>query len=405
MNMTIEAAAFPYERKLVSTIMNRLQEPRRFLQVVTGPRQTGKTTAIKQALRKISLPYRVASADLRAIRASEWLATEWQQARTLITEKTPSAVLVIDEVQNVEQWSTSVKALWDEDAWSGIDLRVVISGSSSLLLQKGLGESLMGRFELLRSTHWSLSEMQEAFGYDLDDFLLYGGYPAGSLFASDTDRWSWYMNDAIVEATLSRDILQMEDVRKPALLRKLFLLGCQYSARELSYRKILGQLDDKGNTATIAHYLDLLSHAGLLCSLQKYDDKDLNTRKSSPRLMAYDTALMTATSGIRVPLLLGEPDKRGHLIESAVGAYLLARGAVEHFDVFWWREGNLEVDFVLRKGTVLVAIEVKSGRVKSAGGLQEFTNRYPTAIPLVVGDRNTAVESFLLGKIPLPFDQ
>jgi predicted AAA+ superfamily ATPase len=390
-----------FERALVETLAKRMQEPRHFLQVVTGPRQTGKTTAIRQALDKVPLPYRVASADLLSAGTGEWLMSEWEHARLLVTDATPAAILVIDEVQNIEQWSSYVKALWDEDAWSGIDLRVVLSGSSPLLLKKGLAESLMGRFEVLRSSHWSFAETREAFNYDLDEFLMFGGYPASVLFKDDALRWEWYMNDAVIEATLSRDVLQMEEVRKPALLRKLFLLGCQYSAQELSYRKILGQLDDKGNTATIAHYLELLSHAGLLCALQKYDGRLLQTRKSSPRLMAYDTALMTATSLSKREAFLTEPDLRGRLIESAVGAYLLARAAADHFEVFWWRDGDAEVDFVLQKTNGLIALEVKSGRVKKTGGLQEFVARYPKTRLLIIGDRNHPVSDFLLGKIPL----
>jgi predicted AAA+ superfamily ATPase len=391
-----------YERNLVSVLAARMRESRRFIQVMAGPRQTGKSTAVTQALAHLSLPQHFVTADRIATRSPEWLEAEWQQARLLTNGRTQAAILAVDEVQNVSQWSSTVKALWDEDARSGIDLRVVLSGSSSLLLQKGLSESLMGRFEMIRSTHWSFAEMHAAFGYELDEYLLYGGYPASALFKDDFQRWLWYMNDAVVEATISRDIVQMEEVRKPALLRNLFMLGCQYSSQELSYRNIQGQLQDRGNVTTIAHYLELLSNADLLCALMKYDEKPLNTRRSSPRLAVFDTSLMSSVQRDDARLLLSDPERRGRLYESAVGAYLLAQSKRELFDVLWWREGNSEVDFVLKKGAELLAIEVKSGRVKGLGGLQDFRSRYPKAELLVVGGENHPLEEFLSTPLPWP---
>jgi predicted AAA+ superfamily ATPase len=322
-------------------------------------------------------------------------------ARALISSEQPSAIFVVDEVQNIPQWSSHIKKLWDEDAKASIDLRVVLSGSSSLLLQKGLSESLMGRFELLRSTHWSLSEMKSAFGYSFEDFLCFGGYPAAAKFKDDLERWVSYINDAVIEATLSKDILQLEDVRKPAILRKLFYLGAQFSAQELSFRKMLGQLNDKGNTDTIAHYLDLLANAGLLCALLKFDGKLLNTRKSSPRLMVFDTSLLTATAFDGIEALLNTRDRYGHLVESAVGAYLLARSKQERFELLWWRDGNDEVDFVIKKNELVTAIEIKSGSNKKAGGLLEFKRRFPKAKTLLVGDTNVSVEEFLQGSTAL----
>jgi len=389
-----------FERDLVDILVSRINEPRKFLQIVMGPRQTGKTTVIKQALGKTALPYRYVSADLALYQSQEWLKTEWQQARDQITETTPSALFVVDEVQNIEQWSSVAKALWDEDAWSGLDLRVVLSGSSTLLLQKGLSESLMGRFELLPSTHWSYSEMKEAFGFSVNEFLIHGGFPAGASLTDDLNRWKQYVSDAVIEATLSKDVFQMENIRKPALMRKLFALGCNYSAQEISYRKLLGQLDDKGNTSTIAHYLDLLAAAGLLGSIQKYGNKELTVRKSSPRLMVFDTSLISVTSPQPVELL-EEPERKGHLVESAIGAYLLARSRSEQFEVFWWRDYDREVDFVIRKGHKVTALEVKSGRIKDTKGLFEFCNKFPDSRPIIIGDRNNSIEDFLSGKVPL----
>lgn len=387
-----------FRRNLSRKLESRLGEPRRFMQVVMGPRQTGKTTAVMQAVKAAGLPVRVASADGVADAGAEWIDAEWRQARAL-TEGGKAAVLVLDEIQKVPQWSQVVKKLWDEDSWNDVPLLVVLSGSSSLLLNSGLAESLMGRYELLRSVHWGLAEMSEAFGYSLEDYLRFGGFPGAAALRKDEARWRDYMRDSIVEATISRDVLQMEDIRKPALMRALFELGAQYSAQELSYRKILGQLDDKGNTDIIKHYLDLLSGAGMMSGLQKFDDKPLKVKASSPRLMVHDPALMTSMWRGRGDLL-ADSDLRGHLVETAVGAYLIARSATDGFEVFWWRDRDLEVDFVLKSGTALTAIEVKSGRV-SKSGMGAFCKAHPNARPLVVGDANTSVEAFLRGEVPL----
>lgn len=377
-----------------------MHEQRQFIQMLIGSRQTGKSTAIRQALDHMGLPCHAALASIDHS-SRDWLRAQWIQARNLITEASPSALLVIDEVQLVSQWSAVVKELWDEDAWNAVDLRVVLSGSSSLLLQKGLTEGLTGRFEIIHSPHWSYLECKEAFGYSLDDFLLFGGYPGGAPLKSDEQRWLAYLNDAVIDPSISKDVIALDEVRKPALMRKLFQIGAPYSGQELSFRKILGQLDDAGNTTTIAHYLDLLNYAGLLCGLQKFDTKLLREKASSPRLMVYDTALMAATYGPYRDFLLTDPERKGRLVESAVGAFLLARSKVEHFDVRWWREGVHEVDFVLVKGDAITALEVKSGRVKSLKGLSAFVSRNPQAKTLIVGSHACPLETFLTGDVKL----
>ena len=387
-------------RKTAKTLATRLAEARAFIQIVVGPRQTGKTTAVRQAVQSSGLPYRYASADGIVVPPLAWVETEWMQARTLARPDAP-AVFVLDEIQKVEGWSEVVKRLWDEDSWTSTNLHVVLSGSSALLLKKGYAESLAGRFELIRSTHWSLAEMEEAFGYSLDDYLLYGGYPGGSRLAHDRDRWIEYMRDSIIEATISRDVLQMEEVRRPALLRSLFLLGTHYSGQELSYRKVLGQLDDKGNVTTLAHYLRLLDEAGLLCGLSKYDASTAKPLGSSPRFLVYDPSLMVAAWSDSLDTLINDPTNRGHLVESAVGSYLLAQSKVQNFDLLWWRDGADEVDFIARKGSNLIAIEVKSGRIRATGGLAKFCRRFEGARPLLVGDSNTSVDRFLKGEVKL----
>jgi len=388
-----------FKRVLVSGLVDRLNEQRRFIQIVVGPRQTGKTTAVLQALETLSMPKHFVSADDPSLVSAEWLRNEWEQARALA--KSGEAILVIDEIQKVVKWSSIAKLLWDEDSRLHVPLKVILTGSSSLLLQKGLAESLMGRFEILYSPHWNYGECKEAFNYSLEDFLFFGGYPGAADLIKDETRWARYMGTSIVEPTISQDILMMEEVRKPALLRSLFILGSGYSAQELSFTKMLGQLQDAGNTVTLAHYLELLGKANMLTGLQNYSGNQIRARKSSPRFMVYDTSLMTYADGSNRRRLLDSPIERGRLVESAVGAYLLARGKEEGFEVYWWRERQNEVDFVIKKGSLLTAIEVKSGRVKNTGGSLVFKQLYPEALSLIIGSANTGLEDFLLGKKPI----
>ncbi|MDR0877251.1 MAG: ATP-binding protein [Treponema sp.] len=390
-----------FKRQLVKQLKDRMHEKRQFIQIITGPRQSGKTTAVNQALESGKSPYYYISADDPIASSSEWLGNEWEQARLLQKKTGRETIFAIDEIQKVKQWSSIVKQFWDEDSRKKIPLKVILTGSSSLLIHKGLTESLQGRFEILYSPHWSYSECRSAFGYTLEDFLFFGGYPGASVLKDDENRWARYIGTSIVEPTIANDVLLMEEVRKPALLRSLFNLGAVYSAQELSYTKIMGQLADVGNTVTLAHYLDLLEKANMLCGLHKYSRQKIQERKSSPRLMVFDTSLMTYSQGSSRKMLLGDPVKKGHLVESAVGAYLLARSKEEGFEVFWWRERDDEVDFVLTKNQKLTAIEVKSGRVKKTGGSIEFKKKYPQALLFTVGSANFGLEDFLLGKFDL----
>lgn len=393
-----------YKRKLVEQLKNRIMEKRRFMQVITGPRQTGKTTAVQQAVDSLSVPYYFISADDPQLISPQWLRNEWEKARLLQKQNKRDIILVIDEIQKVPDWSSIVKLLWDEDTRKKIPIKLIITGSSSLLIQKGLNESMAGRFEVLFCPHWNYEECRAAFRYKLDDFMFFGGYPGAAALTKDIDRWVRYIGLSIVEPVISRDILQMEEVRKPALLRSLFTLGAAYSAQELSYTKILGQLHDAGNTVTLANYLDLLDKANILCGLQKYSANKIRMKQSSPRLLVYDTALLIWAAGASRKNYLEQPDYRGRLVESAVGAYLLARGREEGFSVYWWREKEKEVDFIIEKGTSgLTAIEVKSGIVKHTGGGMEFKKLYPHAFSITVGTSDCPLEDFLLGKIPLFF--
>lgn len=386
-----------YERQVANTLRTRMLEPRGLMQVLTGPRQTGKSTALKQACSSMTSPVHSVSADLAD---QSWLRTEWQQARNLAAAQS-EAILIVDEIQKIQGWSSVVKELWDEDRRNSTNLKVFLSGSSSLLISKGLDESLMGRFEILRSPQWSFSECKDAFDYSLDEYLYFGGYPRSASFITDESRWRRFMVDSIIEPTISQDVLAMAPVKKPALMRALFSLGVQFSAQELSYNKMLGQLQDVGNTVTLAEYLSLLSSAGMLTGLQKFDLRKTSTRKSSPRLMAHDTSLQSAMLDLPKTYLMQDTSTWGHVVETAVGAYLMHRSVEEDFSVFWWREGNNEVDFVLQKGAQVTAIEVKSGRPKNLAGMQAFLTAYPQAYRIVIGTPAASLEDFLLGNVDL----
>jgi len=391
-----------FKRILADQLKKRMKEKRLFMQVVIGPRQTGKTTAVLQALQALSKPYHFINADDPMVVSLEWLRNEWEQARLMQKQIKKEVILAIDEVQKIPQWPSMVKFLWDEDTRKKIPLKVILLGSSSLLIQKGLNESMAGRFEVLFCPHWNYQECKTAFNYTLDDFLFFGGYPGASKLKNNVERWARYMGSSIIEPVISKDVLMMEEVRKPALLRSLFTLGAAYSAHELSYTKMLGQLHDAGNTVTLAHYLELLDNANILCGLSKYAVNKLRERQSSPRFMVYDTSLLIWAAGASRKSFLQLPDARGHLVESAVGAYLLARGKEEGFSVYWWRDRELEVDFVIQKGTsALTAIEVKSGRMKHTGGSIEFMRRYPDALSLTIGSGGCELGEFLEGKAPL----
>lgn len=389
-----------YERAWVKLLVDRLCEPRCFIQIVVGSRQTGKSTGVNQALSYIDAPRIDFAFDRPRDRRARKLEEVWESARE-VAAREGEVILSLDEVQKVPDWSSTVKFLWDEDTRTQQNVKVVVTGSSTLTLRRGMSESLKGRYELIHSTQWTYDECREAFGCELDEYLYFGGYPGAVRLRADESRWSSYVHDAIIEPTLTQDILEMETVRKPALLRALFEVGAAYSAQEISYRKLLGQLDDRGNTDTIAHYLDLLSHAGLMSGIKKYDGKVLKQRGSSPRLLVHDTSLMVVASGEGRSRLLEDKDRRGHLVETAIGAHLLARSAREKFTVNWWRDGSSEVDFVVTQGRKRTAIEVKSGRIKSLKGLGEFVQRFPGTYALVIGSDEFPVEDFLLGKVPL----
>jgi len=373
-----------YELSIVEKITSRMREGRLRMQVVAGPRQVGKTTAVKQALKHYGKPFTYRLAEGLGIDPLAWLEAEWQNAR-LEARSRGEYLLVIDEIQKILGWSEVVKRLWDEDTFEEVPLKVLILGSSRLLLQKGLNESLEGRFELMEAWHWSYEEMHEAFGFSIDDFVLYGGYPGAVPYVEDEERWRAYLRDSIIEPSISRDILQLERISKPALLRQLFALACMYSGRILSYQKMLGQLQDAGNATTLAHYLQLLGEAGLVMGIEKFYEEEVRVKASSPKLVVCNTALMTAMLPYGFAELRARHDLWGHLFESAVGARLIPGCRRKDVCLRYWNVGNKEVDYVLGKGDRLAALEVKSAEADSVSGMREFKTKYARARPYLIG--------------------
>lgn len=386
-----------FRRTVLETINSRLQEKRKFIQVLMGPRQAGKTTLIRQFLEGSKNPHHYASADEPSLRDHTWIEAQWEIGRLRAQDAGKNgAVFILDEAHKVPNWSEVVKRLWDEDTAEGRNLKVVLLGSSPLLIQKGLTESLAGRFELIRIPHWSFAEMKGAFGWKLDQYLYFGGYPGCADLASDEERWRRYIQDSLVETTLSRDILLQTRVDKPALLRQLFRLSCDYSGQILSYQKMMGQLQGAGNTVTLAHYLELLSGVGMVTGLQKYSGSRLRQRGSSPKLLALNTALMTSGANQTYAAARENGDIWGRLVETAVGAHLVNCLAGSGTEVLYWREENREVDFVLKRHDRLIALEVTSSRRKdSVPGMALFAKEFHPARKFIVGGQGIALEEFL----------
>jgi len=384
-----------YHRLILTSLLKRFSEPRNFIQVLAGPRQTGKTTLSRQVLDELKLPGHYASADEPLLKGSSWLEQQWETARALLRYSHRKAVLVLDEIQKIPHWPETVKRLWEEDSRAGNSLYIVILGSSQLLVQKGLTESLAGRFEITPVTHWSFDEMHAAFGWNIDEYIFYGGYPGSAGLIKDYERWMHYIKDSLIETTVSKDILLMTRVDKPTLLRRLFELGIAYSGQVLSYQKMLGQLQDAGNTVTLAHYLELLGGAGLLTGLSKYAGQTVRQRASSPKFVALNTALISAQMHQTFEDVKSDREAWGRLVESAVGAGLA--NAVKGTDIrlYYWAGGNVEVDYVLTKGERIIAIEVKSGRKKgSLPGIEKFSKEFPVTRKLLVGEQGIPLKEF-----------
>ena len=385
-----------YIRSQATVLKSRIDEPRRFIQVIAGPRQVGKSTMVKQVLSGLSMPYLLTTAEEAPDKNPSWIRYVWQQARQAIRMNNyPEYLLVIDEIHKLDNWSEAVKAEWDADTMRDVNLKVVLLGSSRLLLKDGLTESLAGRYEIIEMEHWSFNEMREAFGLTVDQYIYYGGYPGAAPLIDDENRWRKYMREAIIEPAIQKDVLTTKRVLKPALLRQLFLLGCSYSGELLSFNKILGQLQDAGNTSTMANYLQLLDESKLLAGLQQYAVDDARKYRSIPKFMVYNSGLLSAAGLLSYKDAYLSPKQWGRWVETAVGAYLLNNADRLEYKVYYWRHNNAEVDFVLQRSQQVVAIEVKSGRRQANAGLAVFREQYHPNMELIVGGEAFSTEQFL----------
>lgn len=385
-----------YKRSIYHTIIKRMEEHRMFIQVVMGPRQIGKSTVVKQVLDDLGKPYLLYSADTIPSTSPKWISECWANARLQMrAQQLEEMILVIDEVQKLKNWSEYVKKEWDADSLNHINLKVVLLGSSRVLLEKGLAESLMGRYEEIRMSHWSYPEMREAFNMSLEQYIYYGGYPGAAQLIEDEERWANYVNGAIIDATINKDILMDSPISKPALLRQTFELSVAYSGKILSLTKMLGALQDAGKTVTLAGYLNLLGDSGLVTGLQKFSVDMAHKRASIPKYQVYNNALLSVLSGLSFKEAVTDSKRWGQIFESAIGAYIISEAFVHRFEVYYWREGNDEVDFVLKKNQKIVAIEVKSNGETKTTGMERFHKLFNPLATIVVGENGIQPELFL----------
>ena len=402
-----------YIRKQYHTLRERILEPRHFMQILAGPRQVGKTTLVGQVLNDISIPYTLEVADAVNPKDSDWIHRVWESARaTMQIRKEQERLLVIDEVQKIDNWSEVVKREWDEDSRRRVNLKVVLLGSSRLLLKRGMTESLAGRFELIRLGHWSLQEMRDAFGVTLDQYIYFGGYPGPAGMIDKEKRWRKYIKDSLVAPAIEKDVIMTSNIYKPALMKQLFEVGCGYSAEILSLTKLMGQLQDAGNVTTLAAYLDILAECALLTGLQKYAHDDARKRGSVPKYQVYNNALLTAYKGHSFIADRTDTKLWGRWVESAIGTHILSMAEELDYKVYYWREpsrskdeSDKEVDFIIDNDGELTAIEVKSGRRGMNSGLPAFVEAFHPKRAFIVGTGGVSLEDFLSCDIESLFNQ
>lgn len=385
-----------YQREQYSTLYERIVEPRRLIQVVAGPRQVGKSTLVKQVISALTIPYTMESADGVGETNGEWISSVWEGVRQqMLFRGEKEHLLVIDEIHKVNNWSEIVKREWDSDTFTDRNIKVVILGSSRLLLKKGLTESLMGRFELIRMPHWNYREMHEAFGWDINQYIYFGGYPGGATLIGNERRWRGYVTDAIIAPSIEKDVILTSTIYKPALMRNLFELGCTYSGEELSLNKVLGQLQDAGNVTTLSNYLTILNECHLLSGLQKYARDKARKYNSVPKFQVYNSALLSALNGKNYEQAFTDSKQWGRWVETAVGAYLINNADLVGYKLYYWREAANEVDYILERQGETIAIEVKSGHRTTNKGLPLFRERFNPRHAIIVGSGGIPVEEFL----------
>lgn len=356
----------------------------RFIQVLLGPRQVGKTTSLLANLKANYKP------DEYFYENCDAMTTTYDRLLEVWDQTIEGKILVLDEIQKIPQWSEYIKKFWDENKRKRIPTKCILLGSSSLNLQSGLTESLTGRFELTRAWHWNLQQSATGYDIDLEKFLFFGGYPGSYPLIKNPRRWKNYLTDAIVETVIGKDILSQAQVKSPALFKQAFQLVSSYPAQEISYNKLLGQLQDRGNIDLVKYYLELLAGAFLIKPIFKYSGRSIVRKSSSPKIIPLAPALSTYHCIEKI-----DSEYRGRVFESVVGSDLIR----ENVELYYWRDASAEVDYVLELDSRLVAIEVKSGRKKNSKGLLEFSKHFPKAVPVII-----SVDNYLaFAKNPLGF--
>lgn len=384
-----------YRRPQFSEVYDRLNESRKFIQVIAGSRQVGKSTLMDQVLSECHSPWYLFNADGVDEDDSDWIRRVWESVRSQMDIKNQiEAVLVIDEIQKIKQWSEVVKREWDADTRAHRNLKVFLLGSSRLMLRKGLKESLAGRFEMIRLGHWSFQEMHDAFGWTLDEWIYFGGYPGTAELIKDMRRWKKYVKESLVAPAIEKDVIMTSNIYKPALMKQLFEIGCSYSAELLSLTKVLGQLQDAGNVTTLSSYLNILNECNLLTGLQKYAADKARRYKSVPKFQVYNNALLTAYQGTAYEKDRIDPKRWGRWVESAVGVHLLSGADEGEYQVYYWRERSDEVDYVVVRQGETIALEVKSGRRGMNSGIPMFCEQFHPKRALVVGTDGIPFEEF-----------
>jgi len=392
-----------FQRETVAEIKNGMKLSNKFLHIITGPRQVGKSTAANQIADSWEGEVVSSTADSPIPPGPQWIEQHWLRAFSKAQGGTKT-LLILDEIQKVTGWSEVIKRLWDQAKLTDPPLYVLLLGSSSLLLSKGMTESLTGRFLKYSMSHWSFKEMNQAFGFDLPSYIYFGGYPGSVELISNESVWKQYILNSLIETVLTKDVLQMQVVTKPALLRHLFFLSMSYPAHILSYNKMLGQLQDAGNTTTLAHYLKILESAFLVSGLERYHGNKNMKRGSSPKLIAWNNALVTSLSEHSFENAMNDPELWGWLVENAVGGYLMNNLPSGKYSIRYWREKNNEVDFVVSSAKKTWAIEVKSNRVKKVGGLKKFCENYSNVTPVIIGGTGIPLEKFFMDPVLSVFE-
>jgi len=375
-------------------LLERLDEPAPGrIQLLTGPRQVGKTTLLLDLAAHYGDRGLYAAADAPEAGVPGYWERFWAEAEAKARNGT--SVVFLDEIHLVPNWSAWLKGYWDRFRRRHLPIHIVATGSSALRVTAGLRESLAGRFERIVFAHWTAGALAKTFNMSILDAarraVFFGTYPGAWALTHDQARWRAYIRDAIIDPAIGRDVLALGQVRRPALLRQVFAVAAGSPAEIVSLQKIQGRLADRGALETVAHYLELLQDAYLVAPLEKFAKRAVRRRAAPPKLVTLNNALLSAMHPDGPPDEQRDAPRFGAWIENACLASAVNRGQ----RVTYWREEPLAVDGVLEGSWGTWAIEIKSARFDSRDltGLLEFCKRHPAFRPLVVtrpGDEDLA---------------